>query len=91
MPPKQRQIRIEQKGGLAAMQALQERSDDELKREQKFKAAAVRGARVGRCGGRRLGLRLAQREAVADLGGGGTGEQQAERHGSARDSHGARE
>jgi hypothetical protein len=48
MPPKQRQIRIEQKGGLAAMQALQERSDDELKREQKFKAAAlaILGARA---------------------------------------------
>jgi len=48
MPPKQRQIRIEQKGGLAAIQALQERSDDELKREQKFKAAAlaILGARA---------------------------------------------
>lgn len=48
MPPKQRQIRIEQRGGLAAMQALQERSDDELKREQKFKAAAlaILGARA---------------------------------------------
>jgi hypothetical protein len=48
MPPKQRQIRIEQRGGLAAMEALQERSDEELKREQKFKAAAlaILGARA---------------------------------------------
>jgi hypothetical protein len=48
MPPKQRQIRIEQRGGLAAMQALQERSDEELQREQKFKAAAlaILGARA---------------------------------------------
>ncbi|MGZ4267994.1 MAG: hypothetical protein ACXVFN_09190 [Solirubrobacteraceae bacterium] len=48
MPPKQRQIRIEQKGALAAMQALQDRSDEELQREQKFKAAAlaILGARA---------------------------------------------
>jgi hypothetical protein len=48
MPPKQRQIRIEQRGGLAAMEALQERSDEELEREQKFKAAAlaILGARA---------------------------------------------
>jgi hypothetical protein len=48
MPPKQRQIRIEQKGALAAMQALQDRSDEELEREQKFKAAAlaILGARA---------------------------------------------
>jgi hypothetical protein len=48
MPPKQRQIRIEQKGAMAAMQALQDRSDDELKREQKYKAAAlaILGARA---------------------------------------------
>src|SRR6187397_3387035 len=48
MPPKPRQIRIEQKGALAAMQALQERSDEELQREQKFKAAAlaILGARA---------------------------------------------
>jgi hypothetical protein len=41
MPPKQRQIRIEQRGQLAAMQALEDRSDEELEREQKFKAAAL--------------------------------------------------
>jgi hypothetical protein len=41
MPPKPRQIRIEQRGALAAMQALQDRSDEELQREQKFKAAAL--------------------------------------------------
>jgi len=48
MPPKQRQIRIEQRGALAAMQALQDRSDEELEREQKFKAAAlaILGARA---------------------------------------------
>jgi hypothetical protein len=40
MPPKQRQIRIQQTGGLAAMQQLESRSDEELEREQKFKAAA---------------------------------------------------
>jgi hypothetical protein len=40
MPPKQRQIRMQQQGGLAAMQQLETRSDEELEREQKFKAAA---------------------------------------------------
>jgi hypothetical protein len=48
MPPKQRQIRIEQRGGLAAMQALESRSDEELERETKHKAAAmaILGARA---------------------------------------------
>jgi hypothetical protein len=48
MPPKPRQIRIEQRGALAAMQAMQDRSDEELEREQKFKAAAlaILGARA---------------------------------------------
>jgi hypothetical protein len=48
MPPKQRQIRMAQTGQLAAMQALEQRSDDELLREQKFKAAAqaILGARA---------------------------------------------
>ena len=48
MPPKPRQIRIEQRGALAAMEALQNRSDEELEREQKFKAAAlaILGARA---------------------------------------------
>src|SRR4051812_38430021 len=48
MPPKQRQIRIQQQGGLAAMQQLETRSDEELEREQKFKAAAqaILGARA---------------------------------------------
>jgi tetratricopeptide (TPR) repeat protein len=48
MPPKPRQIRIEQRGALAAMQALEQRSDEELEREQKFKAAAlaILGARA---------------------------------------------
>jgi hypothetical protein len=51
MPPKQRQIRIQQQGGLAAMQQLEtrsDRSDEELEREQKFRAAAqaILGARA---------------------------------------------
>jgi hypothetical protein len=48
MPPKQRQIRMAQTGQLAAMQALEQRSDEELLREQKFKAAAqaILGARA---------------------------------------------
>jgi hypothetical protein len=48
MPPKQRQIRIEQRGGLAAMQELESRSDEELERETKHKAAAlaILGARA---------------------------------------------
>jgi hypothetical protein len=48
MPPKQRQIRIEQRGGLAAMQQLESRSDEELERETKYKAAAlaILGARA---------------------------------------------
>lgn len=48
MPPKQRQIRMQQTGGLQAMQQLETRSDEELEREQKFKAAAqaILGARA---------------------------------------------
>jgi hypothetical protein len=48
MPPKQRQIRMAQTGQLAAMQALEQRSNEELLREQKFKAAAqaILGARA---------------------------------------------
>ena len=48
MPPKQRQIRIEQRGGLAAMQDLETRSDEELERETRFRAAAqaILGARA---------------------------------------------
>ncbi|MBJ7520977.1 MAG: hypothetical protein JHC84_14865 [Solirubrobacteraceae bacterium] len=48
MPPKQRQIRMEQKGALAAMQALETRSDEELEAETKHKAAAqaILGARA---------------------------------------------
>ena len=48
MPPKQRQIRMQQQGGLAAMQQLETRTDEELLREQKFKAAAqaILGARA---------------------------------------------
>ncbi|MCW2994428.1 MAG: hypothetical protein JWQ18_1923 [Conexibacter sp.] len=48
MPPKQRQIKMQQQGGLAAMQQLETRSDEQLEREQKFKAAAqaILGARA---------------------------------------------
>jgi len=48
MAPKQRQIRIEQRGGLAAMQELETRSDDELERETRQRAAAqaILGARA---------------------------------------------
>jgi hypothetical protein len=48
MPPKQRQIRMQQQGGLAAMQQLETRTDEQLEREQKFKAAAqaILGARA---------------------------------------------
>jgi hypothetical protein len=48
MPPKQRQIRMEQRGGLAAMQQLESKSDEELERETRHRAAAqaILGARA---------------------------------------------
>src|SRR3954451_3086490 len=48
MPPKQRQIRIESKSALAAMQQLETRSDEELEAETGFRAAAqaILGARA---------------------------------------------
>src|SRR3989449_3056944 len=48
MAPKQRQIRIEQRGGLEAIQALEQRSDEELEGESKYKSAAlaILGARA---------------------------------------------
>src|ERR671930_1733836 len=48
MPPKQRQVRIEQKSALAAMQRLETRSDEELQAETKYRAAAqaLLGARA---------------------------------------------
>jgi len=48
MAPKQRQIRIEQKGALAAMQRLEGKSDEELQAETRFRAAAqaILGARA---------------------------------------------
>jgi tetratricopeptide (TPR) repeat protein len=48
MPPKQRQIRVEQRGGLEAIQALEQRSDEELETETKYKSAAlaILGARA---------------------------------------------
>jgi hypothetical protein len=41
MAPKQRQIRIEQRGALEAIQALEQRSDEELEGETKYKSAAM--------------------------------------------------
>jgi hypothetical protein len=48
MPPKQRQIKVQQASALASMQQLEHRSDEELEREQKYKAAAmaILGARA---------------------------------------------
>jgi hypothetical protein len=48
MAPKQRQVRVEQRGGLEALQALEQRSDEELEAETKYKAAAlsILGARA---------------------------------------------
>src|ERR671939_1699426 len=40
MPPKPRQVRIESKSALAAMQQLESRSDEELEKETRFKSAA---------------------------------------------------
>ncbi|HEX7609535.1 MAG TPA: hypothetical protein VF380_02580 [Solirubrobacteraceae bacterium] len=48
MAPKQRQVRMEQKGALQSIQALEQRSDEELETETKYKAAAmaILGARA---------------------------------------------
>src|SRR5258708_4509840 len=48
MAPKQRQIRIEQRGAQQAIAALEQRSDEELEAETKYKAAAmaILGARA---------------------------------------------
>jgi hypothetical protein len=48
MPPKPRQVRIESKSALAAMQQLETRSDEELAAETRFRAAAqaILGARA---------------------------------------------
>jgi tetratricopeptide (TPR) repeat protein len=48
MAPRQRQVRIEQRGGLEAIQALEQRSDEELEAETKYKSAAlaILGARA---------------------------------------------
>jgi hypothetical protein len=48
MPPKPRQVKIEQKGALAAMAKLENRSDEELEAETRFRAAAqaILGARA---------------------------------------------
>jgi hypothetical protein len=48
MPPKQRQIKMEQRGAFEAIQALEQRTDEELEGETKFKSAAmaILGARA---------------------------------------------
>jgi hypothetical protein len=48
MPPTQRQIKIEQRGAFEAIQALEQRTDEELEAETKFKSAAlsILGARA---------------------------------------------
>jgi tetratricopeptide (TPR) repeat protein len=48
MAPKQRQVRMEQRGALEAIQALEQRSDEELQAETKYKSAAlaILGARA---------------------------------------------
>jgi hypothetical protein len=48
MAPKQRQVRLEQRGGLEAIEALEQRSDEELEAETKYKSAAfaILGARA---------------------------------------------
>src|SRR4029077_2390404 len=48
MAPKQRQVRMEQRGALEAIQALEQRSDEELQSETKYKSAAlaILGARA---------------------------------------------
>jgi hypothetical protein len=48
MAPKQRQIKVEQKSALAAMQRLEGRSDEELEAETRYRAAAqaILGARA---------------------------------------------
>jgi hypothetical protein len=48
VPPKQRQVRVEQKSSLAAMQRLETRSDEELMAETRYRSAAqaLLGARA---------------------------------------------
>jgi hypothetical protein len=48
MAPKQRQVRIEQRGAQQAIEALEQRSDEELEAETKYKSAAlaILGARA---------------------------------------------
>jgi hypothetical protein len=48
MPPKQRQVRMEQRGAFDQIQALEQRSDEELESETKYKSAAmaILGARA---------------------------------------------
>lgn len=41
MPPKQRQVKMEQRGAFEAIHALEQRSDEELAAETKYKSAAM--------------------------------------------------
>jgi tetratricopeptide (TPR) repeat protein len=41
MAPKQRQVRIEQRGSIEAIEALEQRSDEELEHETRYKSAAL--------------------------------------------------
>src|SRR5882757_8989054 len=41
MAPKQRQIKMEQRGGLEAIQALDQRTDEQLEAETQYKSAAL--------------------------------------------------
>ena len=65
MPPKPRQVRIESKSALAAMQQLESRSDEELEAETRFKAAAqaILGARAAeRMDAKRVARALPRRD-----------------------------
>src|SRR5271168_1633436 len=65
MPPKQRQVRIEQRGAYDAIQALEQRSDEELEAETKYKSAAmaILGARASERFDAEAALALAERRA----------------------------
>ena len=67
MPPKPRQVRIESKSAMAAMQQLETRSDEELEAETRFKAAAqaILGDARGRAHGRHKRARALPRAIAA--------------------------
>src|SRR5215217_8820613 len=63
MPPKQRQIRVESKSALGAMQALESRSDEELEAETRYRAAAQAQERLQLRRMAEASLALAERRA----------------------------